>query len=69
MVQSRYELVWLYYNGLSYGVQKLKPLIERYAMLNNLRKELLVKGKSKGFAEYKDSAFRKTYPDEIIEKN
>lgn len=66
---SRYELVWLYYNGLSYGAQKLKPLIERYAMLNNLRKELLVKGKPRGFAEYKDSAFRKTYPDEIVEKN
>lgn len=40
---SRYELVWLYYNGLSdYGVEKLKPYIEEYAMLKNLRKELLV---------------------------
>ena len=39
---SRYELVWLYYNGLSdYGNEKLKPLIERYAMLKNLREELL----------------------------
>lgn len=66
---SRYELVWLYYNGLSYGAQKLKPLIERYAMLNNLRKELLVKGKSNEFGIYKDSAFKKIYPDEIIEKN
>lgn len=66
---SRYELVWLYYNGLSYGTQKLKPLIERYAMLNNLRPELLVKGKPRGFGEYKDSAFKKTYPDEIIDKN
>ena len=60
---SRYELVWLYYNGLSYGVQKLKPLIERYAMLNNLRSELLVKGKPRGFGEYKDSAFKKTRPE------
>lgn len=66
---SRYELVWLYYNGLSYGAQKLKPLIERYAMLNNLRPELLVKGKPRGFGEYRDSAFKKTYPDEIIDKN
>lgn len=61
---SRYELVWLYYNGLSYGAQKLKPLIERYAMLNNLRPELLVKGKPKGFGEYNDSAFKKTYPSD-----
>lgn len=39
---SRYELVWLYYNGLSgYGNEKLKPLIERYCMLKNLRTELL----------------------------
>lgn len=39
---SRYELVWLYYNGLSdYGSEKLKPLIEKYSMLKNLRTELL----------------------------
>ena len=39
---SRYELVWLYYNGLSsYGNAKLKPLIERYCMLKNLRADLL----------------------------
>lgn len=40
---SRYELVWLYYNGLSnYGNEKLKPLIEKYCMLKNLREDLLV---------------------------
>ena len=40
---SRYELVWLYYNGLSdYGKEKFKPLIEEYALLKNLRHELLV---------------------------
>ena len=34
---SRYELLLLYYNGLSkYGNEKLKPLIEKYAILNNL---------------------------------
>lgn len=39
---SRYELVWLFYNGLSsYGRNKLKPLLERYSMLKNLREELL----------------------------
>lgn len=38
---SRYELVWLYYNGLTFGRVKLKPLIEKYAMLNNMRPELL----------------------------
>lgn len=39
---SRYELVWLYYNGLSeYGCDKLKPLIEKYCMLKNLRTDLL----------------------------
>lgn len=39
---SRYELVWLYYNGLSkYGRNKLKPLIEKYCMLKNLRDDLL----------------------------
>lgn len=63
---SRYELVWLYYNGLSpYGEEKLKPLIERYAMLNNLRRELLVKGRAQGFGEYKESAYKKTSPVEL----
>lgn len=38
---SRYELVWLFYNGLTLGKRKLKPLIEKYTMLNNLRPELL----------------------------
>lgn len=57
---SRYELVWLYYNGLTYGRNKLKPLIERYAMLKNLRKDLLVDGIN--CEEYAESAYRKTTP-------
>jgi hypothetical protein len=57
---SRYELVWLYYNGLTYGKNKLKPLIERYAMLKNLRKDLLVDGVN--CEEYAESAYRKTNP-------
>lgn len=58
---SRYELVWLYYNGLSYGKDKLKPLIERYAMLNNLRSDLLADLKDK-FGVYKPSAWKKIAP-------
>ena len=57
---SRYELVWLFYNGLTYGEEKLKPLIERYAMLKNLRKDLLVDGVK--YEEYAESAYRKTTP-------
>ena len=39
---SRYELVWLYYNGLSEnGCEKLKPLMERYSMLKNIRPDFL----------------------------
>lgn len=57
---SRYELVWLYYNGLTFGKNKLKPLIERYAMLKNLRKDLLVEGAN--CEEYAESAYRKTIP-------
>lgn len=62
-ILSRYELVWLYYNGLSeYGNEKLKPLIERYAMLKNLRDDLLVENVDVG--HYADSAYVKTRPDE-----
>ena len=60
-VLSRYELAWLYYNGLSeYGCEKLKPLIERYAMLKNLRDDLLVKDIDVG--TYAASAYVKTRP-------
>lgn len=39
---SRYELVWLYYNGISeVGRQKFKNLIETYSLLKNMREELL----------------------------
>lgn len=43
---SRYELVWLYYNGLSEnGFKKLKPLMEEYSMLKRLRPDLLTLNK------------------------
>lgn len=55
---SRYELVWLYYNGLSdYGCEKFKPLIEKYAMLQNLRNELLVR-ECKIDRNYSQNAYR-----------
>ena len=43
---SRYELVWLFYNGLTEnGLNKLKPLMEHYSMLKSLRPSLLVLSK------------------------
>ena len=40
---SRYELVLLYYNGLSsLGNEKLKPLIEKYSILKNINPYLLI---------------------------
>ena len=42
--------------------QAVKPLIERYAMLKNLRDDLLVDGVDVG--GYSESAFRKTRPEE-----
>lgn len=54
---SRYELIWLYYNGLSdIGSEKLKPLIEKYAMLKNIRQELIV-DTDQYVGEYTPSAF------------
>lgn len=48
---SKYELAWIYYNGLSdYGKNKLKPLIEKYALLKNLREDILAN--SKEYTDY-----------------
>ena len=38
---SRYELVWIYYNALRRENVKLRRLVEKYALLKNLRKDLL----------------------------
>lgn len=39
---SKYELVWLYYNCIAGpGFEKFKPLVEKYALLKNIREELL----------------------------
>lgn len=43
---SRYELVWLFYNGLSeVGNPKFKRLIEKYSLLKNIREDLLTLSK------------------------
>lgn len=61
---SSYELLIMHYNGLSsIGSQKLKPLLERYSMLNNIRYEKLANGSKEaektfiGEDYYGDSAF------------
>ena len=61
---SRYELVWLFYNSLSvYGKGKFKPLIERYAMLKNIRPELLIDPEH--VLKYEKEAFGDKYPIEV----
>lgn len=40
---SRYELVWIYYNALSF--EKFKVLIEKYSLLKNIREYLLALSK------------------------
>lgn len=62
---SSYELLIMHYNGLSsVGCDKLKPLLEKYAMLNNIRYERLSQGsiveERSFFGEdnyYRDDAF------------
>ena len=60
MTRLRYELVWLFYNGLTYGEEKLKPLIERYAMLSNLRTDMLANCSEIDEGAYCPSAYTKT---------
>ena len=53
---SQYELALLFYNGLSdYGNEKLKPLIERYGLLENFGTGDLVDQDHMNF--YEKSAF------------
>lgn len=60
---SQYELIMLFYNCLSSnGREKFKPLIEKYAIFNNLRVELLATDSDKELyaSKFKDSyAFSK----------
>lgn len=63
---SSFELLILHYNGLSaVGFAKLKPLLEKYSMLNNIRFDLLANQSKQGersfFGEnvyYQDQAFQ-----------
>lgn len=62
---SEFELVLIYYNGLSHmGCEKLKPLLEKYSVLKNIRLEDLASIKDKEENEvilfkekYSNSAF------------
>lgn len=60
---SQYELIMLFYNCLSRnGMEKFKPLIEKYAIFNNLRVELLATDSDKELyaSKFKDNyAFSK----------
>jgi hypothetical protein len=55
---SDYELIMLFFNGLSdNGKEKFKPLIEKYAILKNMRSDLLPSaGKEKVF--YSEGAYK-----------
>lgn len=55
---SQYELIMLFYNCLSSnGIEKFKPLIEKYAIFNNLRDNLLAK--EEHYYLYADGAYQK----------
>lgn len=54
---SDYELLWLFYNGLSKnGNEKFKPLIEKYSILKNLPKNKL--NRIELTKEYEPRAFK-----------
>lgn len=52
---SDYELVMLFYSGITAGRDKFKPLIEKYSILNNLRHKLLANPEHKD--EYTKDAY------------
>lgn len=54
---SSYELIILFYNSLTNGRAKLKPLLEKYSIFNNLREDLLAKPDDKSL--YTEKAFNR----------
>lgn len=56
---SAYELVWIYYYGLSpNGRETIKPLLEKYSMLRGVPMNLLSLRKEDNFTEYSKKAFK-----------
>jgi len=65
---SRYELILLFYNGLSdYGNKKFKPLIEEYCLLKNIRKEYLAKNKELVKLIEENKTLNKKFPSNPFE--
>lgn len=57
---SDYELLWLFYNCLSLnGIEKFKPLIEKYSLLKHLPANMLHDAAAR--SEYLESAFTPTH--------
>lgn len=55
---SQYELIMLFYNCLSLnGIERFKPLIEKYTLFNNLREDLLAK--EEHYDLYSSTAYEK----------
>lgn len=62
---SRYELIWLFYNGISsVGKEKFKPLIEKYSLLKNIREDLLALSKENDMIINKTS-----YTEQFLRNN
>lgn len=50
---SDYELIWIFYNGLSkFGKDKFKSLIEKYSLLKNIREDHLAYSNELDFYRY-----------------
>lgn len=59
---SQYELLLLFYNCLSSnGKEKFKPIIEDYAIMNNLRKDMLAKQDDETLYEATAYTYTKNY--------
>jgi hypothetical protein len=53
---SSYELAWLFYNCISEnGIEKFKPLVERYSILKNMNFDLIINNDD--LLEYEPNAF------------
>jgi hypothetical protein len=66
---TTYELIFIFYNGLSYNGKKLKPLLEKYSLLKNINTTKMVNSKNTFYKIDDDQFIFSDYNDDLNDCN